>query len=868
MSALADDASGAWPPAEDTCVDAEFQQPFAITIFASASATRKAEEQTTLSALADRIRTTQAPAKSQLPWLKLARFGDRRTTNHSLRHDANVEAITGVELDYDGGVVPVDDAEGLLLKSGVLSLLYTSASHTADAPRWRVLCPTSAELPPAQRKQLMGRLNGVLRGAASSESWTLSQSYYFGRVANNTAHDVRLIPGAPIDLLDELDQAWWGKADTKPGATTGSAADRPPRSGPIDEQALIQQIIAGASYHAAYVRLLGRWARDGVPMMEARSRLQAAMEAVPEAARDDRWQARYADIDRCLEDIYVKEADKRDAGASLAVRPAWQDDPGYRAAQDADAESQGPSRRRRSNSADTDDIIWPEPVDFLANDDITGTVELRREHLPDAIADFVFDTATRMGVDPSTVALAALVSCASVVSDDWQIQPKRHDTTWTESPRIWGAIVGDPSILKSPVLTACTRPIDQLEIEARKQHAAAMIRYTAELNEWKKEKRGEEPKHPVLDRYLVESLTVEALSEVLRDDFKALQCAPAGKVLVRSDELSELLGNLDRYNAGGRGGGDRGAFLRLYNGGRHTVDRVSRGAFACPSWSACLLGGIQPGPIQKIAREAADDGMLQRFIYAVPARQDSGLDQAPDRAAINRYHALFPALRGLNPVRSGGHDDVEAVRFHADAHQYREALDDLTRAMQMLPDTTPRLKAALGKFSGRFARIALLFHLIEIGDCRARGVQAPPLSIVAEDTARRAQAYLRDIVLPHLLRADALMFLTPQTGHARWIAGFILSRGVPKVMRRDITRAYRALRAPEAERELTSVMAGLEAMGWVLEHDTGNLARSPTAWLVNPKVHTVFAARAEQERSARIVARERLSQLHRTGQSP
>lgn len=675
---------------------------------------------------------------------------------------------------------------------------------------------------------------------------------------------MRLVPGSPIDLLDELDQGWWGKAETTAGAAPRDTS-MPPRLGPIDEQALIQQIISGGSYHTASVRLLGRWALSGVPMMEARARLQAAMEAVPEADRDARWTSRYADLDRCLADIYVKEGDKRDAGTSFAGHtdlPPCQDDPGYQAAQDADAENPGTRRTRSRPGSDAGEIVWPEPVDFLASDDLTGAAELRRDHLPDAIADFVFDTAARMGVDPSTVALAALVSCASVVSDDWQIQPKRHDTTWTEAPRLWGAIVGDPSILKSPVLTACTRPIDRLEIEAREQHAAAMIRYIAAMNEWKKERTGPEPKHPVLQRYLVESLTVEALSEVLRDDFKATQCAPAGKVLVRSDELSELLGNLDRYNAGGRGGGDRGAFLRLYNGGRHTIDRVNRGAFACPNWSACLLGGIQPGPIQKIARDAADDGMLQRFIYAVPARQDSGLDRAPDHAAINRYHALFPALRGLNPARSGGYDDVDTVRFHADAHQYREALDDLTTAMQMLPDTTPRLKAALGKFSGRFARMTLLFHLIEIGDCRARGVQAPPLSVVAEDTARRAQAYLRDIVLPHLLRADALMFLTPQTGHARWIAGFILSRGMPKVMRRDITRSYGALRAPEAERDLTSVMAGLEAMGWVLEQDNGNPARPPTTWLVNPKIHTVFAARAERERDARAQARDRLRELH------
>jgi hypothetical protein len=41
---------------------------------------------------------------------------------------------------------------------------------------------------------------------------------------------------------------------------------------------------------------------------------------------------------------------------------------------------------------------------------MTGSPELKREHLPEAITPFVFDTAARMGVDPAAVALAAIVS--------------------------------------------------------------------------------------------------------------------------------------------------------------------------------------------------------------------------------------------------------------------------------------------------------------------------------------------------------------------------------------------------------------------------------------------------------------------------
>ena len=42
--------------------------------------------------------------------------------------------------------------------------------------------PFSGELPPGERTRLVNRLNGVLGGVLSRESWTLSQAFYYGRV--------------------------------------------------------------------------------------------------------------------------------------------------------------------------------------------------------------------------------------------------------------------------------------------------------------------------------------------------------------------------------------------------------------------------------------------------------------------------------------------------------------------------------------------------------------------------------------------------------------------------------------------------------------------------------------------------------------
>jgi hypothetical protein len=144
------------------------------------AAATKHEEALHLPDLADRIATTTAASKTTLPWLKLARFGDHRTDANSLRHNANVLTITGIEADYDGERVPFDDGRAILRKAGVAAIVYTSPSHTEDAPRWRVLL--SAECPAARRDAFMARLNGLFSGIFSNESWTLSQSYYYSSV--------------------------------------------------------------------------------------------------------------------------------------------------------------------------------------------------------------------------------------------------------------------------------------------------------------------------------------------------------------------------------------------------------------------------------------------------------------------------------------------------------------------------------------------------------------------------------------------------------------------------------------------------------------------------------------------------------------
>ncbi|WP_144187162.1 hypothetical protein [Elioraea rosea] len=152
-------------------------------------------------------------------------------------------AITGIEADYDGEAIPVAQAVENLQRCRLLGIVYPSPSHAPEKPRWRVLCPTSRELPPAQRSRLVSRLNGLFGGIFAAESWTLSQAYYFGSVAENPSHQVVLVDGTPIDLRDDLDAAVIGKPLTK------QAGDAITGTGPLDEAALLAAVARGESYH-------------------------------------------------------------------------------------------------------------------------------------------------------------------------------------------------------------------------------------------------------------------------------------------------------------------------------------------------------------------------------------------------------------------------------------------------------------------------------------------------------------------------------------------------------------------------------------------------------------------------------------------
>ncbi|MGE3583038.1 MAG: AAA family ATPase [Hyphomonadaceae bacterium] len=215
-------------------------QPIQATVFSSAKARTKREVTRSLRDWAPIIQSTSARSKAELPWLKLAVFGDKKSEKGgSLRHDANVAAVTGIEGDYDGELMPMGEAAERLEAAGVAAMLYETPSHSPDAPRWRVLCPLSREHAPKERKALAEHLDVILGGVLKSESFALSQSYFYGRdeSRSDAAPGVLFVEGACIDTKP--------RPDLRPKESNADNDDS--RSGRHFREAL-QSMRAGFSY--------------------------------------------------------------------------------------------------------------------------------------------------------------------------------------------------------------------------------------------------------------------------------------------------------------------------------------------------------------------------------------------------------------------------------------------------------------------------------------------------------------------------------------------------------------------------------------------------------------------------------------------
>jgi predicted P-loop ATPase len=207
--------------------------------------------------LVTRIRASEAyPDKAHCPLVSLCEYGELLSNSAKqpiLRHAANVVRAYGAELDYDGELISPERGAAMLEAARLRAVIYTSPSHIPAKPRWRAILPFSEAAPPEKRGEYLARANRALGGIASRESFTLSQSFYIGRV-RGANYQVYQIEGRCVDQAVDLEPQYY--AGFKANGTHA-------RDETTDEQ-LRRNIQEGHDRHQSCLSLSSRLAAKGM----------------------------------------------------------------------------------------------------------------------------------------------------------------------------------------------------------------------------------------------------------------------------------------------------------------------------------------------------------------------------------------------------------------------------------------------------------------------------------------------------------------------------------------------------------------------------------------------------------------------------
>lgn len=490
---------------------------------------------------------------------------------------------------------------------------------------------------------------------------------------------------------------------------------------------------------------------------------------------------------------------------------------------------------------------WPDPQPL--GQGLPSVLPLNLNLLPATLRDWINDIAERMQCPPDFPAVTSMIALGGVVGRQMSIRPKRFDD-WTVVPNLWGALIGRPSMMKTPPLKSTLAPLDMLNSAEFEKYSQQMVEFEKKVRIGQLRKnvlenkiktamrRGQDYEElsreiaeidqicmPLRRRYVVNDCTVQALGQILSEN-------SYGVIAVR-DELIGLLKFLESVGQES----SRAFFLEGWDGnGAHEIDRIGRGNVRIEGVCISLIGTIQPGPLQQYLRDAVeggagDDGLIQRFqmgVWPDDPTDWKNIDRKPNQDAANLAYDVYAHLNKVSPERVGAklnnlqNRSIPYLRF-SDSAQCLFNDWMVTRENRLrrgLEDSA--MESHLTKFRSLIPSLALLIHLAEF--------QTGPVMYDAVERAIQWGDYLishaRRIYASAQIagdRTEDILATKIRQGHLT--DGFTV---------RDVySRHWTGL---DDKLKIEQDLMQLAEYGWVRPEKPANGGRPTTVFRINPKL--------------------------------
>jgi Protein of unknown function (DUF3987) len=483
--------------------------------------------------------------------------------------------------------------------------------------------------------------------------------------------------------------------------------------------------------------------------------------------------------------------------------------------------------------------------------------------LPPTIFDLVKALHLAMGADPAAIAMAALAAVAGAVHAETKVQMA---VNWLVRVIVWLALVGRPSTMKSPVIDKVISPL--VEIDRRQRRA-----WETACSQWKRayaiDKKTAGPRPPKPPRCIVHDGTPEKVTE--------LTARSSAGVTMLNDELGGWIGSFENY--GGSSRYARALYLKSWDGGYHTRDRIGKGhqdedaETAVDNLAIGIVGGIQPD-VLAAAGDLTGDGLIQRFNVVLMQGAERGDEEHPTTAEETEFAKLINSVHSASPTTLQFADDAVSVR--------KRVLDKLT-ALEKLDGLTDAFTGAVGKLKSYFGRWAGVLHIanehsasvrsifefeqrpkVDVADATdvatfvdqtadeasQNGGALPFTNVISRDTAEKVERLLFGFLLPHTYALyDMLVGGGKDRDTVRSVADFILTSKKERLVTSDFTHGVWPLRSQP--NKIPDWAARFVAYGWLVPGDDKPVTKS---WLVATGLREHYAERQRKAAKARAIA--------------
>jgi hypothetical protein len=410
--------------------------------------------------------------------------------------------------------------------------------------------------------------------------------------------------------------------------------------------------------------------------------------------------------------------------------------------------------------------------------------------LPDPIRQFVEAVAASIPVPVDLVAVPVLVTLATAIGTQRSVSPKRG---WTEYPVLYGAVVAESGVGKSPAIKKAMGPL-------LRRQARAYDEWRARQQVWRSLPDSERAKQPPpsLEHVVTTDATMEALTHMMAT-------SRHGVVLYR-DELPGWLASMDQYR-GGRGG-DRQRWLDIWSG---TPVKVDRRGDQDPIFVArpfvSVIGGFTPNHftdfLGRVHREE-DDGFYARLLVSYPTNQTSGSSRVEVPADLEAtYDSTIDALFELRPNGSDDGYSRAPLTLAPDAAELWWGWHaNICEERGALP---PVLRTKWPKLAATSFRLALVLH-----EAQAPGAAIGPISTETIAAAIQCTEYF----MGHERHISAVARIDSAEQRDRLVYTWLTRRDLPRATARDIQRSGVAgVKTASLARE---IMRSLVDRGWVV----------------------------------------------------